>query len=133
MAPIWGPFSLYVLDFCTVFSSHDFTSIFHRFSDGFSIDFPSFWDVDLAPFPDLANLLNWNKYGTRALFYHPRELRFFMFFLSFSVSIFASIFIYFWTSSSILFGTENGGKPGIFDIRFVDVFWTSFFIDFDQK
>mgnify|MGYP003725806725 CR=1 FL=1 len=88
---------------------HDFfpTSIFHRFWDGFFIDFPSFLDVKLAPLPNLANLLNWNKYRTRALFYYPRELRFFMIFLSFSVSDFIPNSIYFWTSFFITFAAQR--------------------------
>ena len=100
--------------FCITFSSLDFTLIFHWFLDGFCIDFPSFLDVKLAPLPNLANLLNWNKYRTRALFYDSRELRFFTIFLSFSVSDFIPTSTYFWTSFFITFGARNREKsaPG---------------------
>ena len=57
----------------------------------------------------------------------------FMFFRFFSVSDFASIFTYFLTSFSIISGAQSGGKSSIFDIRFLDVFWTSFFHGFKPK
>ena len=106
-----SPFGLHfgtiVHHFGITFSSIDFASIFHRFWDGFCIDFPSFLDVKLAPLPNLANLLNWNKYRTRALFYYPRELGFFWIFLSSSVSDFIPNSTYFWTSFFITFGAQN--------------------------
>ena len=55
-----------------------------------------------------------------------------MFFRTFSVSISASTFIYFWISFFIILGAQKWWKSGIFVIIFLVVFRTSFFIDFNQ-
>ena len=50
-----------------------------------------------------------------------------------SLSDFAWFVTYFWTSFFIIFGAQNGEKSGIFDLRFLHVFWMAFIMDFYQK
>ena len=128
-APLRAPFSLVFPGFGFTFSSIDFVSIFHRFSDGFFVVFSSFLDANLAPLPNLANPEFEQQYGVlrrNPCFWPPRFSCFSGFF---RYRFFASIFTYFWTSFS-WFSEPKAEKNPVFLNSVFYCFLTSFFRGF---
>ena len=129
LGSIFAPFSSFVHHFFEYRFCIDFSSILGWFFHRIFIIFRCKTRSATEPREPCFLTTVWCS----ALIFMFSTSSFFMFFRSFSVSILASVFTYFWTSFAFIFGAQNGEQSGILDIRFLAVFWTSFLMDVGPK